>query len=154
MGKVDNGKGQAAEKWFSHQLTAEEFRNFVDEAQNSQDNSQIRQAFIGVVAPDAAERVKAVSGKTVSKIMIDNGQIRHDYKKASHNLEPDDVFHIIDVINTATNITLSEKEFLESPALIFEKDLGGNVTFLVQVRSAFGGWLAFADCWRQKKKRG
>ena len=142
-----------AEKWFTHQLSAEEFKKFVDEAKNSPDNAKIKQAYIGDVSTVVAPRIEAATGKSMTRIMIDNGQIRHAYKKISHNLEADDIFHILDVINNPDNITPSDREFLHSPALIFEKDIGGNITFLVQVRVEHGGWLAFADCWRKNKKR-
>jgi hypothetical protein len=142
-----------AEKWYSHQLTAEEFKTFVEEAKNSPNNAQIKQAYIGDVSDEAAPRIETVTGKPMTKIMIDNGQIRHAYKKLSHNLEPDYIFHILYVINNADYIKLSDREFLHSPALIFEKDIGGNITFLIQVRTEHGGWLAFANCWWKKKKR-
>jgi hypothetical protein len=138
--------------WFSRQISLEEFTKFVHEAINSLDNAIVKRAYIGDVTVEAAQRIKAVCGKTMGKIMVDNGQIRHAYKKLSHNLEADDIFHIIDVINTAPSITLSDKKFLHNPALVFEKDISGNITFLVQVRVEYGGWLAFADCWRKNKK--
>jgi hypothetical protein len=151
--KSVDDKGGNKDRWFEHRLTQSEFKEFVDEAKNSQDNTAIKRAYIGDITPDAAHRIEAVSGKKMTKIMADNGQIRHAYKKANHNLEPGDIFHIEDVINTATDISISDKEFLHSPALIFKKDIDGELTFLVQVRAEHGGWLAFANCWRQKKAR-
>jgi hypothetical protein len=141
------------EHWHTHQLSFEEFKRFVGEAKEGSDNAAIKRAYIGNIDIEASKRIKAVCGKTMTKIMVDNGQIRHAYKKSSHNLEPDDIFHIIDVINTATDIKLSDKEFLHNPALIFQKDISGKITFLVQVRTEHDGWLAFADCWRKNKKR-
>jgi hypothetical protein len=147
-----DGTHNEKEQWFAHQLTESEFKEFVAEARNSPDNVSIKRAFIGTVEPCASNRVKAVCGKTMTKIMIDNGQIRHAYKKINHNLEDDDIFHIVDVINTATDITVSDDDFMENTALVFQKNIDGNITFLVQVRSRYGGWLAFANCWRKKKK--
>jgi hypothetical protein len=141
------------DRWFEHRLAQSEFKEFVDEAKNSQDNTAIKRAYIGDIMPDATHRIETVSGKNMTKIMIDNGQIRHAYKKANHNLEPGDIFHIKDVINTATDISMSDKEFLHSPAMIFKKDINGEITFLVQARAEYSGWLAFANCWRQKKVR-
>ena len=139
--------------WFTHRLSLAEFRRFIAEARTSPANADIKRAYIGDVAPEAARRVKAACGKSVSKIMIDNGQIRHAHRKTNHNLEDDDVLHIVDVINTSTDITLSERKFLHNEALLFVKDISGDITFLIQVRAEYGGWLAFADCWRRKKKR-
>jgi hypothetical protein len=62
--------------------------------------------------------------------MIDNGQIRHAYKKLGHNLEPDDIFHILDVINNAD----SQSAKADS-----------KINFLTEQPKA--------DCWRKKKKR-
>jgi hypothetical protein len=144
-------KGGKEDRWFESQLTQSEFEEFVNEAKNSQNNTAIKRVYIGNVTPDAARRIETISGKKMAKIMVDNGQIRHSYKKSSHYLEPDDIFHIKDVINTATDISMSDKEFLHNPVLIFKKEINGEITFLVQVRAQYGGWLAFADCWRQKK---
>ncbi|GHV75004.1 hypothetical protein AGMMS49940_23060 [Spirochaetia bacterium] len=151
--KSVGNKGGKEDRWFERLLAQSEFEKFVNDAKNSLDNAAIKRAYIGDITPDASHRIERVSGKNMRKIMIDNGQIRHAYRKASHNIEPGDIFHIREVINTATDISMSEKEFLHSPALIFKKDLDGEITFLVQVRAEHGGWLAFADCWRQKKVR-
>jgi hypothetical protein len=85
--------------------------------------------------------------------MADNGQIRHAAHKITHNLAPGDLLPLVEVVNTATDITLSDREFQQGRALLFVKDISGKVTYLFQVRPGFGGWLAFADCWRKKKKR-
>jgi hypothetical protein len=140
-------------RWFDRHLTPEEFRQFVIDAKESPANTEIKQAYIGDIVPEAALRIKAVCGASVSKIMIDNGQIRHAYRKANHNLEDDDIFRLVEIINTATDITLSERKFLHNQALLFVKDISGEITFLIQVRIEFGGWLAFGDCWRRKRKR-
>jgi hypothetical protein len=140
-------------RWFDNKLTDSEFRQFVDDAINGLEYTEIKQVYIGDVDENAAARIKAVCGERVTKISADNGQIRHAYYKAAHNLESDDILHINEVINTTTDISLSGREFLHNKALLFKKDISGEVTFLVQLRPKYDGWLAFADCWRKKKKR-
>jgi hypothetical protein len=139
---------QKGGKWYSHLLSNDELKEFVDEARNGKEN---KKAYIGTIEPDAAERIKAVCGENVSNIMLESEGIRHSLNKVSHNLHEGDLLHIRDVINTATDIRLSTATHQNNKCLEITKDLGGNITFVVEVRVKFGGWLALVTCYRQKK---
>jgi hypothetical protein len=54
-------------KWYSRQLTSNEFKNFITEAMNSKEN---RKAYIGIVTHEARQRIKDVSGKIMSNIIL------------------------------------------------------------------------------------
>jgi hypothetical protein len=66
-----------APPWYSRMLTPDEFRHFVTEALAGERH---KKAWIGAVKPDAAGRIRAVCGKTVSKIMVESDTIWHSYK--------------------------------------------------------------------------
>ena len=137
-----------AGNWHSHLLSDGEFKQFVMESLASRDN---RKAFVGYVMPEAANRIKKVCGISVTKIMTDSGAIRHAYTRKHHNLERDDIFHIADVINTATDIELSTEKNQNNQVLYFRKDINGVITFVEEVRARHDGWLALVTCYRQRK---
>ena len=136
------------EPWYRKQLTREELITFIEEARTGKKNEK---AFIGTVEPDAAQRIEDACGKKAGKIMLESGGIRHSYKKANHNLKNDDLLHIVDVINTATDIKLSDKKHQNNECLKICKDIDGNITFVMEVRIHFGGWLALVTCYRKNR---
>jgi hypothetical protein len=146
-GRVENAVSHA-KKWYSHQLSAEEFKAVVEDARSGKEN---KKAFIGTVTPEASQRVEAVCGKKVSNIMIESEGIRHSFNKTSHNLRDGDILLIPDVVNTATDIRLSNSTHQNNDCLEFSKDIGGVITFIVEVRIHYGGWLTLVTCYRQKK---
>ncbi|MCL1992525.1 MAG: hypothetical protein FWG66_06240 [Spirochaetes bacterium] len=137
-----------SEKWYNKELSREELKAFLEKAGAGKSNDQ---AFIGVVSQDAAKRIEAVCGKKIGKIMIESGGIRHSCRKSSHNLEEDDFLHIVDVVNTATEIKLSDKKHQNNDCLFISKDIGGKITFVMEVRIHYGGWLALVTCYRKNR---
>jgi hypothetical protein len=111
------------EKWFDRQLSIEEFRNFVAEARAGKSNTKV---YIGDVQPEASQRISAVSGKSVSHIMLESEAVRHSYGKAHHLLENDDIFLYVDVVNTATDIKISGKKHQNNEVITFTKDIEGR----------------------------
>jgi hypothetical protein len=138
------------ESWYLHQLTHDELKVFVKESRTGKTNDK---AFIGAVTPAAAQRIEAVCGKKVVKIMLESGAIRHSYSKEYHLLEKDDIFHYVDVVNTATDIQLSDKKHLNNDVITLRKDINGQILFAVEVRVNHGGWLSLVTCYRLHKKR-
>jgi len=138
------------EPWYLHQLTQDELKVYVEKSRTGKSNDK---AFIGTVAPDAAQRIEAACGKKVGKIMLESGAVRHSYSKDYHLLENDDIFHYVDVVNTATDIRLSGKKHLSNEVITFTKDINGEILFAVEVRVKHGGWLSLVTCYRLYKKR-
>jgi hypothetical protein len=132
-------------------LSGEAFRQFVSDSLSG-DGIINKKAFIGTITEEAIKRIQVVCGKNVCKITVDTGAIRHSYKRIEHNLEPDDIFHIIDVINTATDIKLQAKKHQNNETLLFQKDINGEITFLTEVRIT-NKELALVTCYRKKKVR-
>jgi hypothetical protein len=136
------------ENWYSRQITPHELKQFIDEAKSGKDN---KKAFIGKVKPDAAKRIKEVCGKDVSNIMLESEGVRHSYKRTDHNLRDDDLLHIVDIINTATDITLSVTTHQNNECIEISKDIGEKITLVMEFRIHYGGWLALVTCYRHKK---
>ncbi|GHV73121.1 hypothetical protein AGMMS49940_04230 [Spirochaetia bacterium] len=136
--------------WYSHQLSFQELKQFIDEARNGKEN---KKAFIGTVESAAAMRIKAVCGEDVTSIMLESSSIRHSHGKIHHNLEDDDLLHLVDTINSATDIKLSPKKSENNKVLEFKKNINGEITFVEEVRINHGGWLSLVTCYRLKKQR-
>ena len=138
------------EPWYIHQLTQDQLKFFIEEARIGKSN---KKAFIGTITPDAVQRIESICGKKVKRIMLESGAIRHSYSKDYHLLENDDIFHYIDVVNSATDIQFSWKKHLNNIVLTFTKDINGKILFAVEVRVKHEGWLSLITCYRLHKKR-
>jgi hypothetical protein len=132
--------------WYIHQLTLDELKAFVEAARTGKTNEK---AFIGTVTPDASQRIEAICGKKVKNIMLESEGIRHSFKKANHNLKSDDLLHIVDAINTATDIKVSNTSHQNNECLEICKNIGGKIIFVMEVRIHYGGWLALVTCYRK-----
>jgi hypothetical protein len=146
MEKKDGEK--AGNKWYFHQLSEQELKQFVEEAQKGKDNNK---AFIGTVDPEIAGRIKKLCGKDVKAIILEGNAIRHAYGKKNHNLEDSDLLHIVNVINNPADIELSDKSHQGNAVLTFKKDINGEIDFVEEVRVKHNGQLALVTCYRPKK---
>ena len=107
---------------------------------------------IGDIITDAQERIEQKCGVIVSEIHIDNYSIIHAMTQAHHNLDPGDLLHAVDVINTSTEIDISYKQHLSNDVLLFKKNIDGEITFLTEIHVKRAYLLVF-NAWRQKKAR-
>jgi hypothetical protein len=107
---------------------------------------------IGTIDNAAQKRIEQKCGAKVSEIHIDNSGVIHAMGKPQHNLEPDDLFHAVDVINTTNDISLSEKKHKSNDVLIFKQKINGNITILTEVHVK-NDYLLIFNAWRQKKAR-
>jgi len=133
------------EQWYTHQLTQDQLKLFIEEARTGKSN---KKAFIGTVTPDASQRIETVCGKKVKYIMLESEGVRHSFKKASHNLKDDDLLHIVHAINTAIDIKVSNTKHQNNECLEICKNIEGEITFVMEVRIHYGGWLALVTCYR------
>jgi putative aminopeptidase FrvX len=60
----------------------------------------------GTIGTDAQKRIEQKCGVNVAEIHIDNSGIIHAMSKHQHNLDPDDLLHAVDVINTTNDLSL------------------------------------------------
>jgi hypothetical protein len=135
-------------EWYTHQLSGEELAAFIAEAKTGKDN---KKALIGRVVPETAKRIKNLCGKDATAIILDSSAVRHAYSKKNHNLENDDLLHLVDAINTASVIEVSDKKHQDNDVLIFKKDINGEIDFVEELRMKHNGQLALITCYRLKK---
>jgi hypothetical protein len=154
-GNIEAGKGEKvdkndnnSEKWYSHQLSTDELKQFVEEAKKGKDNNK---ALIGTVTREIAGKIKDLCGKDVKAIILESSSVRHAHSKKNHNLEDDDLLHIVSVINNPTDIELSDKSHQDNVVLTFKKDINGEIDFVEEVRAKHNGQLALVTCYRPKK---
>ena len=133
------------EAWYIHQLTQDQLMLFIEEARTGKSN---KKAFIGTVTHDTAQKIEVVCNKKVKNIMLESEGIRHSFKKSSHNLKDDDLLHIVNAINTATEIKLSSTTHQNNECLEICNDINGKITYVMEVRIRYGGWLALVTCYR------
>jgi hypothetical protein len=136
------------DQWYLRQLTQYELKEFVEKARTGKGNSI---AYIGTVVPAAAQRIEAVCDKKVGKIMLESGAVRHSYRTLNHNLKDNDLLHIVNVINTATDIKISDTLHQNNECLEIRKDIGGELTFVMEVRIHYGGWISLVTCYRENR---
>jgi hypothetical protein len=133
------------QEWYAQQLSGEEIEAFIAEAKTGKGN---KKAFAGKVVPEAAERIKAVCGIPVAKLMMDSGAVRHAYKKTEHHLRDDDLLLMPEVVNTATDIFLSPTQHQNNICIEMNKDKRGILTFVFEARAHYGGWLTLVTAYR------
>jgi hypothetical protein len=141
------------EKWNKIPLikSQDEFIDFIQQSLANRENIN-RRVHIGQTTNETQKRIENICGKKILNINIDNNGIVHAHRKENHNLEPDDLLHAADVINTAHNITLSDKKHLSNDVLEFNKDINGEIKFLTETHSKKDFLLVF-DAWRKNKAR-
>jgi hypothetical protein len=128
----------------------QELSAFID---NSMNNRAMRHKIIkiGDISDPAQKRIKDKFGFSVKFIKTDNYGMIHAKRKVTHNLEPDDLLHAVDVINTSQNIALSSEPHQDHNVLIFKKDIGGELTFLAEFYPKYETLVIF-NAWRQKPR--
>ena len=128
-----------------------EYQDFIDKslAERSEDTQRVN---IGKTTIEARKHIEDVYGKSVSNIDIDNTGIIHTFDKKEHNLEPDDLIHAVDVINTPNTISLSEKKHQGCDVLVFKKDINGELDVLAEIHS-LKDYLLIFNAMRKNKVR-
>ena len=134
-------------------LTPGELEEFINET--IKNPKPYKRVIIGKLSNEAKKRIKAnskgiVDGGKLININIDSESVYYANSKFHHNLEPRDLLLAVEVINTATDIQLSDTKHQDNNVLIFRKDIDGEITFLTEARVKKGYLLVF-DAWRQKK---
>jgi hypothetical protein len=115
-------------------------------------NAPYKRLVIGTVSNATQKKLNTDFGFIVKNINIDNSVIIHAMGKPANNLEPDDLLHAVDVINTAEDIALSPEKNQNNRVLVFKKDINGELTILAEVRKK-NEYLSVFDAWRKIKAR-
>jgi hypothetical protein len=87
---------------------------------------------IGIVSKNTKKLLDNKFGFGVQD--IDKDGVIHALDKPAHNLDPDDLLRMVDIINTSQDITLSPEKHQNNQVLIFKKDVDGELTVLAEFR--------------------
>jgi len=128
-----------------------EFQDFIHETLQNRKVPH-RWIKIGIISEEAKNRIECECGIRISEIHIDNSSVIHALAQPHHNLDPDDLLHAVDVINSADDICLSEKKHKSCDVIIFRKNINGEITFLTEVHGK-NDFLMIFNAWRLKKAR-
>jgi len=151
MKKEQREKFKHLKKWNKVALiqTQEEFQNFIKQSLENRDGIN-RKIKIGETTKDARKRIKKIYGKSISNIGIDNNGIVHAHEEKHHNLETDDLFHVVDIINSALDISVSDTKHQDCDVLEFKKDINGNIKILAEIHNS-KNYLMIFNAMRKKK---
>ncbi|WP_461255234.1 hypothetical protein [Treponema sp. R80B11-R83G3] len=128
--------------------TREEFQNFINQSLENREGIN-RKVKIGEITEDAKLRIDKIYGKSMSSIGIDNNGIIHAHQR-KHNLEHDDLLYAVDIINTTSDISLSNSKHQDCDVLVFKKDIDGNIKILTEVHKS-KDYLMIFDAMRKNK---
>ena len=130
-------------------LNKAELHDFIEKHKTSTENVRVS---LGKISSKAQQRIKEKTGLVVNRVILDSDSIRHAYSKAAHNLEPNDLDNMVDVINTTNDITVSSKKYNNNTAIIFKEEIENGVFFVEEFRAGKNE-LELVTAYRQKKNR-
>jgi hypothetical protein len=134
----------------NEEMDTEESRNFISESLNNRLKKATMR--LGIVEASAKVRIAEKIGNiNIEEITTSMDDVRHAYQP-KHHLEKYDLLLAANVINTATDVSLSDRKHADNDVLVFNKDIDGEITFLAEVHVKKGSLVVF-DCWHQKKAR-
>ena len=151
MGKLIGRFSEKSEWDKKPTVDVDELVEFIEESLENRE-AITKRVMIGTINENAQKRIEAKCGEKANEIDIDNNGVVHALTQLHHNLEPEDLFLAVYVINTTTDIELSNEKHKDCKVLIFRKYIDGEITFLTEVHVKKGYLLVF-DVWRQKKAR-
>lgn len=131
-------------------LNKQETHNFIEKHKNSKENERVS---LGAISWEAKNRIKDKTGLNVERVILDSDSIRHTFNNPNHNLEPNDLDDMKDVIETSTDISLSSnKNAVGNPVIVFKKQEPNGVILCEEYR-AKKKELELQTAYRIKKNR-
>ncbi len=131
-------------------LSKNELHNFINYHKNSKENVRVS---LGTIQDDAKNRIKKATGLDVERVILDSDSIRHSFDNPNHNLEPDDLDDMKEIIDTTTDISLStEKNKTGNSVIIFKKQEPNGVILCEEYRAGKKE-LELQTAYRMKKNR-
>lgn len=146
----DGEKSNENKKGALRVLTGQETHDFIEKHKTSKINERVS---LGEISNVARNRIKNATGLDVFRVILDSDSIRHAYAKKEHNLEPNDLDDMKDVIDTTTDISLSsDKNPQGNPIIIFKKQEANGVILCEEYRAGKKE-LELQTAYRIKKNR-
>ena len=131
-------------------LTKQETHDFIEKHKTSEINEKVS---LGNVSDETKKRIQDATGIEVERVILDSDSVRHAYDKPAHNLEPNDLDNMKEIIETTTDISLSpEKTKQGTPVIIFKKQEPNGVILCEEYRAGKKE-LELQTAYRVKKNR-
>ena len=131
-------------------LNKKELHNFINYHKTSKENVRVS---LGTISDDAKNRIKKATGLDVDRVILDSDSIRHSFDNSDHNLEPDDLDDMKEVIDTTTDISLSSKKNNNGNPVIIFKKMEPNGVILCEEYRAGKKELELQTAYRMKRNR-
>ena len=105
---------------------------------------------LGTIAPRAKRRIKAATGLDPEKVILDTTSLTHAFQ-AKHNLQPDDLDKMKEIVDTTKDIRLSKQtNGMGLPVIIFRQQEQNGLYIVMEFR-AKKLQLELQTAYRQKK---
>lgn len=128
-----NGRSDKKRKGALKEVSKTELHDFIQRHKTSKDNERIS---LGRISQSAKERILRMTGLEIERVILDSDSIRHAYSKSEHNLLPDDLDDMKEVIETTTDIELSPKRNATgNPVIIFKKQESNGIILCEEYRA-------------------
>lgn len=114
-------------------VTKAELHDFIEKHKTSKENVRIS---LGQINDKAKSRIKNVTGIEVDRIILESGSVKHAFNEPAHNLEPNDLDDMKEIIESTTDISLSPtKNKQGNPVIIFKKQEPNGVILCEEYRA-------------------
>lgn len=131
-------------------VSKSELHDFIEKYKTDKTHDRVS---LGAVSEDAKNRIKKATGIDVERAILDSDSVFHAYSKANHNLDPDDLDDMKEIIDTTTDIQLSpEKTKQGLPVIIFKQQKPNGVILCEEFRAGKKE-LELQTAYRVKKNR-
>lgn len=127
------GRSDKKKKGALKEVSKAELHDFIKNHKTSKDNERIS---LGKISQSAKERISRITGLEIERVILDSDSVRHAYGKPEHNLLPNDLDDMKEVIETTTDIELSPKRNATgNPVIIFKKQESNGVILCEEYRA-------------------
>lgn len=147
------GRVKAKQKKEKHGKTMQKLLNKKEIHQAIEDfkNTKEEKLYdLGAIKPVAKSRIKKATGLEPDKVILETSSLNHAFDD-KHNLMPDDLDKMKEIVDTTTDISLSpDKDDLGQPVIVFREKEPNGVFLLMEFRAG-KRQLELKTAYRQKK---
>ncbi|WP_024468664.1 hypothetical protein [Treponema pedis] len=126
-----------------------ELHDFIEKHKTSKENERVS---LGEISDEAKNRIKEKTGLSVNRVILDSDSVRHAYSKPQHNLSPNDLDDMKNIIETTTDIKMGGINPQGNPIIIFKKQEANGIILCEEYR-AKNKELELQTAYRIKKEK-
>jgi|GEM_PF-1017136 len=148
-GGGDDGEPPNGKKGKLQVLNKKELHDFIEKHKTSKENVRVS---LGEISDEARNRIKEKTGLLVNRVILDSDSVRHAYSKPQHNLNPNDLDDMKNIIETTTDIEMGGINPQGNPIIIFKKQEVNGIILCEEYR-AKNKELELQTAYRIKKEK-